>query len=97
LTAKRLGKKLLKITGISFGILLVLLIGFHFWFQAHAKDIIEDLVESQSNGKVKLKIGKLRFSYFSRKIEMDKVVFYNTDTISGSSETRFQLFLKNKY
>ena len=91
MTARSFGKKLLKGTAIFFGILLVLLIGFHFWFQAHAKEIIEDLVESQSNGKVKLKIGKLRFSYFSKKIEMEKVVFYNTDTISGSTTTRFSV------
>ncbi len=91
MTANRFVKKFLKITGILLGILLVLLVGFHFWFQAHAKQIIEDMVTSQSNGKVKLEIGKLRFSYFSKKIEMEKVVFYNTDTLTGSTATRFSV------
>jgi hypothetical protein len=91
LTANRFVKKLLKITGVLLGVLLVLLVGFHFWFQAHAKQIIQDMVTSQSNGKVKLKIGKLRFSYFSKKIEMEKVVFYNTDTLTGSTATRFSV------
>lgn len=76
--------KFLKITGILFGIILVLLIGFHFWFKAHAKHIIEDLVESKSNGKLKLKIGKLHFGYFSTKMEMENAVFYSADSANTS-------------
>jgi len=91
LTAKRLRKKLLKGTAIFLGILLVLLIGFHFWFKAHAKQILEDMVQSKSNGKLKLKIEKLRFNYFSRRIELEKAVFYNTDTVSGISAYRFSV------
>lgn len=91
MTAKRIGKKILKITGISLGVLLVLLIGFHFWFKAHAREIIEDLVESRSKGKVRLKIEKLHFNYFSRKIELEKAVFYNTDTATANTAYRFSV------
>jgi choline dehydrogenase-like flavoprotein len=41
LTAKRIGKKILKITGITIGLLAVFLVGFHFWFKAHAKEMLE--------------------------------------------------------
>jgi len=41
LTAKRFGKQLLKITGIITGLLALLLVGFHFWFKAHANKMIE--------------------------------------------------------
>lgn len=78
-------------TGIVLGILVVLLVGFHFWFQAHAKRLLEDMVESKSNGKLKLKIQKLRFSYFSRKIELEKAVFYNTDTLTGTTAYHFEV------
>ena len=91
MTAKRFGKKLLKGTAIFLGILLVLLVGFHFWFKAHARQILEDMVESKSNGKVKLKIQKLHFNYFSRRIELEKAVFYNTDTVTGVSAYRFSV------
>lgn len=91
MTAKSFGKKLLKGTGIFLGILIVLLVSFHFWFKAHAKQILEDMVESKSNGKLKLKIGKLHFNYFSRRIELEKAVFYNTDTINGTTAYRFSV------
>ncbi len=91
MTAKRPGKRILKIMGISLGVLLVLLIGFHLWFKAHAKEIIEDLVESRSNGKLRLKIGKLHFNYFSRKFELEKAVFYNTDTATANTAYRFSV------
>jgi hypothetical protein len=91
LAAKRTGKKILKITGILLGILFVLLTGFHFWFKANAKEIIEEMVASESKGKLKLKIGKMRFSYFSKKIELEKAVFYNTDTVSENTAYRFSV------
>lgn len=91
MTANRLVKKILKITGITFGILLVLLIGFHFWFKAHAKSIIEDLVESKSNGKLKLKLGKFRYGYFTKKMELENAVFYSTDTLTGNTAYRFSV------
>lgn len=89
MAATRSGKKILKITGIILGILIILLTGFHFWFQAHAKGMIEDLVESKSNNKLKLKIKKLRFSYFSRKIEIENAVFISTDTLTTGTAYRF--------
>ncbi|MFZ1329626.1 MAG: hypothetical protein WAW27_11405, partial [Chitinophagaceae bacterium] len=81
MTTKRLGIKILKITGISLAILMLLLVGFHFWFKAHALHLLEDMVSSKSKGKVKLKIEKLRFNYFTRKIDLEKAIFYNTDTV----------------
>lgn len=91
MTAKRFVKKFLKITGIILGILVVLLVGFHFWFKAHAKQLIQDMVESKSNGKIKLKIEKFHFNYFSKKIILEKAVFYNTDTLTGTTAYHFSV------
>lgn len=91
MTAKRIGKKILKITGIIIGLLAVFLVGFHFWFKAHAKEMLEEMVSSKSNGKVKLKIEKIHFNYFSRKIELEKAVFYNTDTLTGTTAYHFSV------
>ena len=38
-----------------------------------------------------VKIQKLHFNYFSRRIELDKAVFYNTDTVTGVSAYRFSV------
>ena len=91
MTAKRIGKKILKITGITLVILVMLLVGFHFWLKAHAKELIEEMVASKSGGKLKLKIEKIHFNYFNRKIELEKAVFYNTDTLSGTTAYHFKV------
>lgn len=83
-------KRTIKITGIIIGILAVLALGFHLWFRAHAKGIIEDLVESRSKGKINLKIEKLRFGYFSNKIELEKL-FFNTDSASTATSYKFYI------
>ncbi len=85
------GKKLLKIAGISLGILLVLLMGFHFWFKAHARRMLEDLVESKSNGSLKLKIEKFSFNYFQKKMQLENAVLYNTDTSTGPTAYHFSI------
>lgn len=91
MTAKRFVRKFLKITGILLSILVVLAVGFHFWFKAHAKQLIEEMVESKSNGKLKLKIEKFHFNYFSKKIILEKAVFYNTDTLTGTTAYQFSI------
>ena len=91
MAAKRFTKKLLKISVIFLSIFLVLLTAFHFWFKAHAKDLLENMVASKSNGKLKMKVEKFRFNYFSKKMELEKVVFYNTDTITGNTAYRFSV------
>jgi hypothetical protein len=91
LTLKRLGKKLLKITGIFLGVIAVLLIAFHFWFINHAKGMMEDIVSKRTNGRIKLKINKLRYNYFSQKMELDNAVFYTTDTLTAPSAYRFKV------
>ncbi len=91
MTAKRIGKKILKITGIILGIVVIAAIGFHFWFKAHAKEMLEEMVSSKSNGKVKMKIQKIHFNYLSRKIELEKAIFYNTDTLTGTTAYNFSV------
>lgn len=91
MAAKKISRKILKISGISLGILLLLLTAFHFWFVAHAKVILENLVSSKSNGRLKLKVEKFKFSYFSTKMELENAVFFNTDTLSASTSYRFSV------
>ena len=68
-----------------------MLTAFHFWFKAHAKGLIEDMVESKSNGKLKLKVEKFRFNYFTKKMELEKAIFYTTDTLTGNTAYRFSV------
>jgi hypothetical protein len=89
LTAKRIGKKFLKVVGIALGSLLILLIAFHFWIVHHAEDILQAFVESKSNGKIKLEVRKFKFNWFSKKMELVDAVFYTTDSVNSGSSYRF--------
>ncbi len=89
MTAKRIGKKILKSVGIIVGSFLLLLTVFHFWFVYHAEQIIQDLVSSKSNGKIRLEVKNFKFSWLGRKMELEDVVFYNTDSFEAGTAYRF--------
>ncbi|MEO5564653.1 MAG: hypothetical protein ABIR18_14500 [Chitinophagaceae bacterium] len=91
MTAKRITKKLTKVFAYILGGLIVLLVGFHFWFVNHAEEMIENLVNEQSNGKLHLQVKKFKFNWFSRKMELQQAVFYSTDTIDASTAYRFKV------
>ncbi|MCX6319336.1 MAG: hypothetical protein NTW29_18815 [Bacteroidetes bacterium] len=73
------------------GILALLLLAFHIWFVYHAKTLLEDTVSKQTNGKIKLKIAKLRYNYFSQKMILSEAVFVTTDTLTANSAYRFRI------
>lgn len=91
MTIVGISKKLLKVIGFILGTLLVLFVAFHFWFINHAEQIIEDLVASQSNGKLKLEVKKFKFNWFNRRIELQHAVFYSTDTVARPTAYRFEI------
>jgi hypothetical protein len=78
-------RKILRITAYTLGSLIALLVGFHFWFINHAERLLEDLVESQSNGKVKLHVKKFKFNWFSYDMQLRNAVFYSTDSTANTS------------
>lgn len=86
MTAKRsISRKFLKIAAYTLGGLLALLLSFHFWFINHAESLVEDMVRTQSNGKLDLKVKRFKFNWFSHKMEMTQAIFTTTDTTSPAS------------
>lgn len=88
---RRFSKKFLRITGIILGIILLLLLSFHLWFIHHSKDLLELMVESRSNGNLKLKIEKLSYNYFTRKMRITRAVFYSADSSNVSTAYQFKV------
>lgn len=83
--------KFFKWTGIITGILLLLFIALHIWINYTAKHIVQDLVESRSNGRLKMKIQKFRFSWFSKRVDLTNAVIYSTDSIHPVTAYRFHV------
>jgi hypothetical protein len=65
LTINPFRRKILKIIAYFLGSIVVLLTAFHFWFVNHAEQLLEELVESRSNGKLKLDVKKFKFNWCS--------------------------------
>ncbi|HET6995577.1 MAG TPA: hypothetical protein VFI06_11380, partial [Chitinophagaceae bacterium] len=82
-------RKFLKISAYTFGTLIVLFLGFHFWFINHAEQLLEDLVASKSNGKLKLKVKKFKFDYLNNNMQLRHAVFYSTDSVAAGTGYRF--------
>ena len=91
MTKKNRGRKLMKITGIITGTLLLLFFAFHTWINYNARHIITEMVESRSNGRLRMKLEKFRFSWFSRKVELTNAVIYTADSVNAVTAYRFQV------
>ena len=86
---ERFSKKFLKSTAIFFGSIIILLTAFHFWFVAHAEELIQNLVATKSRGTLKLEVGNFSFNWLSKKMELKDAVFYTTDTGTAATSYRF--------
>lgn len=91
MAAKRISKKFLKVSGLIIGSFLVLLIAFHFWFVYHAEKIIQDLVASRSDGKIRLDVENFKFNWFSKKMELENAAFFTTDSATAGTSYRFSV------
>ncbi len=87
----RIPRKLLKLFAWVFGVIAVLLISFHFWFIHHAEEVLSQMVRTQSNGKIELKVKKFKFNWFSKNMELRDAVFYSTDSSTANASYRFDV------
>ena len=67
--------KTLKITAFILGGILALMTAFHFWFVNHSEQLLEDMVSVQSNGKLRLKVDRFKFDWFSYRMELRNANF----------------------
>lgn len=65
---------------ISLGIVATVIMAFNFWFIDHSESALEDIVASQSNGKIKLKVEKFQFNWLNNRIRLTNAVLYTTDS-----------------
>ncbi len=52
--------------------------------------MLEDMVETKSHGKLKLKLEKFSFNYFNKKMKLENAVFYS-DSAGQSSSYKFSI------
>ena len=86
-----LEKKILKTLGIILGIIIILITALHIYVVNNAENLIEDLVNSESKGKLRLKVKNIKFNYFSKKVELNDVTFFSNDSLDLVTSYRFQV------
>lgn len=86
-----LEKKIMKTLGILLGILIILITALHIYVVNNAETLIEDLVKTRSNNKLRLKVQNIKFNYFSKKIELQQVAFYSNDSLDLKTSYSFHV------
>ena len=89
MTLRRVSKFLLKLLAWLIGIVLILLLAFHIWFENYAEKAVSNLVAEKSKNKLSAVVKKLRIDYFSNKIEIKEMQFRNTDTLVHPTSYKF--------
>ncbi|MBO9561556.1 MAG: hypothetical protein J7621_02235 [Niastella sp.] len=88
MAVKPLIRKLLKITGITIGILLVVLVLAYVWFVHHAESIIREIVHLKSKGKVELSLKNVTYNFSDRRLDLKEAILYNTDSLTTKTAYR---------
>src|SRR6187401_1136938 len=76
-----LEKKILKTLGIILGVIIILLTALHIYVVNNAETLVENIVASESKGKLKLKVKSIKFNYFSKKVELQDITFFSNDSL----------------
>ncbi|WP_162818011.1 hypothetical protein U0035_15945 [Niabella yanshanensis] len=70
---------------ILLGVVATVVLAFNFWFIDHAEEALEQIVYSQSKGKLKLKVAQFKFNWIKNKIELQDASIFSTDTTAATS------------
>ncbi|MEJ7912123.1 MAG: hypothetical protein WKF70_03130, partial [Chitinophagaceae bacterium] len=75
-------RRLLTISLIIGGILVVGVTVLHIWFVNNARSVLKEMVETKSKGKIKLELSKLTFEFLSNKLQIREADLVSTDSLS---------------
>jgi hypothetical protein len=82
-------KRIFRLFFLIAGFLIVLLLGFHFWFIYHSEKTIEDLITWASDGKLRGSMKKFKIDYINNNIDIKELTIFNTDSLAQSTSYRF--------
>jgi hypothetical protein len=82
-------RTILKVLLITLLVPAALAATFHFWLIFHAKSILSEIVNQQSNGRYHLQLKKVKYNYLRLRLELYQPVLKNVDT--SKTRDRFEL------
>jgi uncharacterized protein involved in outer membrane biogenesis len=75
-------KKRIAILVVSAVIIVVIGFMVHVWFVNNARNVLKQVVYSNSNGKLQLELSQLRFNFFTSELGIREATLVSTDTLS---------------
>lgn len=82
MTGKSVFRRFFRILLIVVGIHAIVILGLHIWFVNNARGVLRQIVSEKSEGKLKLKLAKLSFDFFSNKLQIREAALESTDTLT---------------
>ena len=74
--------KMLLVVGIAF---FLTVLGLHIWFVNNARTVLQQIVTTKSQGKIKLELSQLRFEFLSNKLQIREADLVSTNTVNPST------------
>jgi hypothetical protein len=82
MAVKSVFRRFFKILLIVIGIHAIVILGLHIWFVNNARGVLREIVSEKSGGKLKLRLSKLSFDFFSNELQIREASLESTDTVS---------------
>ncbi len=79
---KTVFRRFFRILLIVIGIHAIVVLGLHIWFVNNARGVLQQIVSEKSNGKLKLKLSKLSFDFFSNKLQVREADLESIDDVN---------------
>ena len=76
-------RRFFKILLVVIGIHAIVILGLHIWFVNNARGVLRQIVTEKSGGKLKLKLSRLSFDFFSNKLQIGEADLQSTDTLNA--------------
>ena len=76
-------RRFFRILLVVIGLHAIVILGLHIWFVNNARGVLRQIVTEKSGGKLKLKLNKLSFDFFSDKLQIREADLESTDTVSA--------------
>ena len=81
-------RRFLRLTLIFFGVIALILFGLHIWFVNNARRIMQNIVYSQSHGKLKLELSQLSFNFLTSHLQVKGANLVSTDSATAAASYR---------
>ncbi|MEJ7821809.1 MAG: hypothetical protein WKF85_05780, partial [Chitinophagaceae bacterium] len=83
LKTKSRSKRFFKIFLILFAVIAIVIAGLHIWFVKNARNVLIEMVDKKSKGKIKLELSQLSFNFFTNSLQIRQADIASIDSLQS--------------